>query len=84
MCRSHHNAVLLEYFAGEKPLRMSQINRKVVPLRSNCCRVYLPILIYCCELINLRKVRICLMLAKQSSSTVIALEEPSYMYMVMF
>ena len=27
--------VLLEYFAGEKPLRMSQISRKFDPLRSN-------------------------------------------------
>ncbi len=29
--------VLLEYFAGEKPLRMSQISRKFDPLRSNYC-----------------------------------------------
>ncbi len=26
------NTALLEYFAGEKPLRMSQISRKVYPL----------------------------------------------------
>ncbi len=30
--------VLLEYFAGEKPLQMSQISRKVDPLRSNYCK----------------------------------------------
>ncbi len=29
--------VLLEYFAGEKPLRMSQISRKFDPLRPNYC-----------------------------------------------
>ena len=29
--------VLLEYFAGEKPFQMSQISRKVDPLRSNYC-----------------------------------------------
>ena len=29
------HTVLLEYFAGEKPLRMSQISRKFDPLRSN-------------------------------------------------
>ncbi len=29
--------VLLEYFASEKPLRMSQISRKFDPLRSNYC-----------------------------------------------
>ena len=35
MVRSLHDTVLLEYFAGEKPLRMSQISRKFDPLRSN-------------------------------------------------
>ena len=30
-------SVLLEYFASEKPLQMSQISRKVDPLRSNYC-----------------------------------------------
>ncbi len=29
--------VLLEYFAGEKPLQMSQISRKVDALQSNYC-----------------------------------------------
>ncbi len=29
--------VLPEYFAGEKPLRMSQISRKFDPLQSNYC-----------------------------------------------
>ncbi len=28
---------LLEYFVGEEPLRMSQISRKIEPLRSNYC-----------------------------------------------
>ncbi len=32
-----YSTVLLEHFAGEKPLRMSQISRKVDPLRSNYC-----------------------------------------------
>ena len=31
------HTVLLEYFAGEKPLRMSQISRKFDPLLSNYC-----------------------------------------------
>ncbi len=29
--------VLLEYFAGEKPLQMSQMSRKFDTLRSNYC-----------------------------------------------
>ena len=39
--------VLLEYFAGEKPLRMSQISRKFDPLRSRSGkdRVYLLVII---------------------------------------
>ncbi len=39
----HLAIVLLEYFAGEKPLRMSQISRKVDPLllHSGKDRVYL-------------------------------------------
>ena len=32
-----HSIVLLEYFAGEKLLRMNQISRKFDPLRSNYC-----------------------------------------------
>ncbi len=45
----HENVVtvLLEYFAGEKPLQMSQINRKFDPLqsRSGKERVYLLVII---------------------------------------
>ncbi len=37
MCAGVIITVLLEYFAGEKPLRMSQISRKFDPLRSNYC-----------------------------------------------
>ncbi len=33
----NYYTVLLEYFAGEKPLQLSQISRKVDPLRSNYC-----------------------------------------------
>ncbi len=64
---------IVEYFAGEKPLRMSQIS-KIGPLRSAFCQgscvftsTNLGFAIYCCELIN---AHICLILAKPSSTTV--------------
>ncbi len=74
----HVSYVLLEYFAGEKPLRMSQISRKFDSLRSNYCVLARIVCIYssrfrgfyCYELINPRKVRKCLMLAKHSSNMV--------------
>ena len=40
------DTVLLEYFAGEKPLRMSKISRKVDPLRSNYCVLAMIVCIY--------------------------------------
>ncbi len=60
-----------------QPLRMSQISRIVDPLQSNycvlsriVCKYLLGFAIYCCALINPRKARIRLILAKHSSNTV--------------
>ncbi len=70
--------LLLEYFSGEKPLRRSQISRNIDPVRSAFWQILcvftstnLVLQFYCCELINPPKDRICLMLAKHSSNTLI-------------
>ena len=55
---------------------MSQISRKVDPLRSNwhglCVFTSNSFAIYCCELINPRKVRICLFDARKTFSNTVA------------
>ncbi len=40
------SGAVLEYFAGENPLRMSQISRKFDPLRSNYCVLVRIVCIY--------------------------------------
>ncbi len=53
---------------------MSHISRKFDPLTiafwQGSCVLLVILRFYCCKLINHRKVRICLMLAKHSSNTV--------------
>ncbi len=39
--------VLLQYFASEKPLRMSQINKNIDPLQSYYCVLARIVCIYC-------------------------------------
>ncbi len=77
---NHLTNILLKYFAGEKPLRMNQISKKVNPLRSNYCVLTRIVFcgFYCCTLINPRKVRKCLMLAKHSSNTEYCIQQLFY------
>ncbi len=81
--------ILLEYFAGEKPLRMSQTSRNFEPLQFNYC-VLARIVCHTsqyqyCDYIfakwsTLTKNLICLMLAQHSSNTTVSFIF-TYMYM---
>ncbi len=72
------NIVSLKYFAGEKPLRMSQISRKVDPLQSNwqgscvftSTNLGFAILLLRIDQPSQSFAHICLMFAKHSSNTV--------------
>ena len=74
--QKHLVTVLVEYFAGEKPLRMSQISRKFDSLRSNYCilaRIVCNNLGFADFIVanwSIIAKFVCFMLAKHSSNTV--------------